>query len=956
MKLNILLRPHQVRWLCAGLVICTYYCSSSNINLPARAVSNSANSKQNFQEECGAGTLVAFSRDNRSSLGICPLKHTDVNAKVSGFAARVTVRQQFHNPYQHNIEAVYTFPLPENAAVDQMLMKIGTRIIKGSVQKREEARRIYEKAKSEGHLSSLLDQERPNIFTQAVANIQPGESVDIEISYIELLKYEKGEFTFTFPTVVGPRFIPGERIAHEAGRRNGTVPDTNQVPDASRITPPIAKPELRSGHDISIAVNINAGLVLSKIHSALHELDIKQESPDRARVMLGAKDRIPNRDFVLSWSVVSDKIASGYVCHNENRDGFISFMMIPPRQVLPESISPKEMIFLIDCSGSQTGEPIRKAKQTIAYILSHMNPNDSFRILAFNNGVTEFSKNAERNSASAKKQALEFLRGLNAQGGTWMAPAVEKVCALPRQEHQMRVVVFMTDGFVGNDFEILSLVKKYRSDTRWFPFGTGNSVNRFLIDQIASEGGGEPEYVLLNSSASEVGKKFYDRISTPILTDIKIETRGIEVNEIFPKGPSDLWAQRPLFFTGRYKSAGKGKFILSAFCAGKPYKQEMDFIAPENETANVSLPSVWARMKINNLMSQDWNGLQHGLPEGDPIRAEIETTALKYHVMSQYTSFVAVDQSINNEGKTVPVAIPVELPDGVSPNMATSPSAGSTIASTGTSGMLSNFATITTGSAGSSGNITLNASPPAGTLTLTSGFEQPTGPRLFLRKLANAFSANNLSGEFMLDNSRLKKETESNTNAYYISGGACQPFFLEDDPHTLMVGEKGTAFKADGRTVNLQQGKICAMVHKKPLRVLTPSGQIELTAESDSIVQVASTGLTRLANLHSKENCKISWTHKGVMHRFDLAPGEEICLSVTEAETEQILPVDGVSRTEIKSEIVDGITVVRCKFNKVEMVQKEKLLVCNAGSFYQARREINRLKDLILKESESEAK
>lgn len=609
-----------------------------------------------------SGILVAFAGAGKK-LGNCPLYHTDVNADVSGYVARVSVKQQFHNPYKEKIEAVYTFPLPENAAVDEMTMKIGNRVIKGNIKKKEEARQVYETARAQGHVASLLDQERPNIFTQSVANIEPGQNIDIEIKYVNTLKYEDGSFTFFFPTVVGPRFIPGR--VNEGRSGFGTSPDTDMVPDASKITPRMVAEGERAGHDISINLNINAGVPIQSVQSKLHEVDVARPSANIAQLKLKNKDKIPNKDFVATWNVAAGAIQSGYLTHREGNDGFFTLMLIPPKRVTPTTAQPKEMIFLVDCSGSQRGRPIEKAKEVMHYILDHMNPQDTFQVITFNNSYTQFADHSQLASAQMKDRANNFVSAIEAHGGTWMAPAVDAVCALPNDEHRLRIVTFMTDGFVGNDMEILGMIKKYRGKTRWYSFGTGNNVNRFLVDNIAKEGGGEADYVLLNSSAEEAGKKFYDRISSPVLTDINVEFNGVETREVFPKEVMDLWAQKPVFITGRYNKPGAGKVVLSGYSGGKPYKQEMKLDFPATQSANDVLPSIWARAKVERLMSEDWRGLQFGQMNKE-LKDEITNTALKYHIMSQFTSFVAVEEDRKTkDGNSKTVAVPVEHPDGL---------------------------------------------------------------------------------------------------------------------------------------------------------------------------------------------------------------------------------------------------------------------------------------------------
>jgi Ca-activated chloride channel family protein len=587
-----------------------------------------------------ASSLQAVSTAKKEKLGRFPLKHTDVKADVSGFVASVTVNQQFHNPYNEKIEAIYTFPLPEDSAVNEMTMKIGSRTIKGSIRERQDARDIYDSAVMRGSVASLLDQERPNVFTQAVANIEPGENIDIEIKYVSTLKYDSGKFSFTFPTIVDTRFIPG--LAAAGGSR--LVGLGEPVPDSELLNAQHLSQGQRSGHDISIALRINSPVAIGDISSELHEVNIHREGPMQAQVYLQAADSIPNRDFVASWEMASGQMSSGYLTHGDRNGGFFSLVMFPPKRMETQNVTPKEMIFLIDCSGSQAGMPMLKAKEALRYILYHMNPKDTFQVIAFNQGESYSSIKPEIASPEMKQRALNFIDGLKARGGTWMAPVVEKACSLPAPANRLRIVTFMTDGKVGNDFQVIDMIKRHRGSSRWFAFGTGDSVNRFLIDKIAAEGGGEAEYVLSNSSSEEIGKRFYSRISSPVLTNLKVEFKGLEVKDVFPKEVADLWAQKPLVITGRYLKAGSAKAILTGFAGTKPYRQELTLAIPQAQPENAVLKSVWARAKVDRLMSENWSAMQFGIPNTE-LQEEITATAIKYHILSQFTSFVAVEDN-----------------------------------------------------------------------------------------------------------------------------------------------------------------------------------------------------------------------------------------------------------------------------------------------------------------------
>jgi len=630
--------------------------------LLASAVVSSAPLAAADQLVDGSGSLHAVAPDGRD-LGGCPLQHTAVHAEIAGFVARVRVTQTFTSPFPDPIEAVYTFPLSERAAVDAMWIRTENRTIRGEIKRREEARRIYDAARARGQLAGLLDQERPNIFTQSLANLMPGAKVEVQIEYVESLSYRDGAFAFSFPTVVGPRFIPGVPTSHGG---TGWAPDTTRVPDASRITPPVTPEGTRAGHDISIEVGLDAGLPVEDIQSPLHEVDVDRLGPTEARVRLRSRAEIPNRDFVLRYRVAGDAVRSGYLAHrSEGKDGYVTFVLVPPRRVAPTTAAPKELIFVVDRSGSQSGLPLQKAKETMRWILDHMNPNDTFQVVDFSNTTNVLFPQPQLASHEMKQQAQAHIDALEANGGTMMAEAIRTVCAMPADGHRLRVVVFMTDGYVGYDFAVIALVRDLRGRSRWFPFGTGNSVNRFLLDAMAREGGGEVEYVLLNDSGEAIAQRFWDRIGSPVLTDVQLQFEGLDVADVYPRQVADVWAQRPLVVHGRYRHAGAGRVVLRGYQQGRPYEESLQVTLPERADDHASIASMWARARVDQLMSQDLMALQTGM-FNDTLREQIVTVALEHRIMTQFTSFVAVEDRIVNEGgQQTTVTVPVEMPEGV---------------------------------------------------------------------------------------------------------------------------------------------------------------------------------------------------------------------------------------------------------------------------------------------------
>ncbi|MEW6126270.1 MAG: VIT and VWA domain-containing protein [Acidobacteriota bacterium] len=607
------------------------------------------------------GSLHAVSAEG-NTIGDCPLKHTEVKAEINGFLSRVFVTQEFENPFKDKIEAIYTFPLPQNAAIDEMTMHIGERIIRGQIKRREEARKIYEAARNAGQVASLLDQERPNIFTQSVANIMPGEKINITISYVETLKYEAGSYEFVFPMVVGPRYIPGTPTGKQGG---GFAPDTDRVPDASRITPPVAAPNTRAGHDISIEVKLDAGVPIDNIKSTLHDVDIDKRDAHTASITLRSKNEIPNKDFILKYDVAGRKIEDALMTHRGAQGGFFTFIMQPPERVTAEDVTPKEIVFVLDTSGSMMGYPIEKAKECMKLALDNLYPQDTFNLITFA-GDTHILFNAPVPATRQNlARAQAFLQSRSGSGGTEMMKAIRAALDPSDKQDHIRIVCFMTDGYVGNDMEIISEVQKH-PNARVFSFGIGSSVNRFLLDKMAEHGRGEVEYVTLQDEGSAAAKRLHERMHSPLLTDISIDWNGLAVADVYPKRIPDLFSAKPVVVTGRYTTSGKGVIYLKGKMAGRDVVKEIAVELPGEEPSRDVLAKLWARTRIEDLMSQDYAGAQNGSMNAE-LRETVTQVGLEYRLMTQFTSFVAVEEKIITEGG-VPrtVQVPVEMPEGVS--------------------------------------------------------------------------------------------------------------------------------------------------------------------------------------------------------------------------------------------------------------------------------------------------
>lgn len=603
---------------------------------------------------------------NGHTTGVFPLRHTDIQATVSGGTASVTVEQTFQNPYDRGIEAVYVFPLPVASAIDDLEIRIGARIVRGVIQTREAARATYETAKAQGRVAALLDQERPNIFTQQVANIQPGHEIRVRIHYTENLKYADGQYEMVIPTVVGPRYIPGNAVGGgvvPAGHVQPS-PDTDQVPDASRITPPVLPPGERSGHDVMITVNLDAGVPIQDLNVVHHAADIERRGRNAARVRLRPADTIPNKDFVLRYGVAGAGPEFGVLAHREPGQhdglGFFTLQLQPEADVDASEARPKELVFVLDTSGSMSGEPIGKSKAAVRWALQNLGPDDTFQLIRFAGSASALAPAPLANTPENIALATSALDQLEGQGGTEMLTGIRKALELPHDPSRVRIVAFLTDGYIGNETEIFAAVRQSRGDARIFAFGIGNSVNRYLLDGLAAEGHGVVDYVGLDEETRPVVERFYDRIGKPYLTDLTVDWGSLPVQDVSPDNAPDLFAGQPLVFSGRYRAGAAGDITIRGRLGNRAYTRRVYVTLPALQREHPEIATLWARRRIDDLMRKIVRG------EDPDITKQITTTALEYRLVSQYTSFVAVDnQVVSADGKPVLVPQPVDMPEGV---------------------------------------------------------------------------------------------------------------------------------------------------------------------------------------------------------------------------------------------------------------------------------------------------
>lgn len=578
-----------------------------------------------------------------------PLEHTDVAIKVDGFLAEATVTQRFRNPYPTKIEAVYLFPLPTRAAVSAMQITSGDRVIEGTIQERQKATRIYEAARKQGLIAALLAQERPNLFTQAVANLEPHATVEVTLRYVQRLSYDAGGYEVVFPMVAGPRYVPAEARAKA---------------EPAAVAPAVLPAGVRSSHDIRLSVDLDAGVAIEGIASSSHQIAIARatDSRARARVTIRPGDTIPNKDFVLRYQVAGAAPAFGVLGHrgDPGRPGSFVLVAQPPQATPPAQIAPREIVFVLDTSSSMRGAPLAKAKELIRRVLTDLRPDDTFQIVRFDDRASALGASPIANRPRNLELTLRWLAALDAGGATEMTTGIAAALAVPHDPGRLRIAVFLTDGYVGNEDEILRLVAQHAGEARLFAFGVGSAVNRYLLEEMAAAGRGTAQFVRPDEPTAAVVDAFERRIDAPVLTDITIDWGGLAVEDVVPRAVPDLFAGQPLAVSGHYAHGGKATVTILGKQAGRDVRFEVPVVLPERADDHPAIATVWARERISELS-------RRLVRRADPeIERQIIDLSIENHVLTQLTAFVAVDRShVTRGGEARRVAVPVEVPDAV---------------------------------------------------------------------------------------------------------------------------------------------------------------------------------------------------------------------------------------------------------------------------------------------------
>lgn len=570
------------------------------------------------------------------------LKHTNVEAEVAGNISEVEVTQVFSNPYDKPLEAIYKFPLPDDAAVDDMEIKIGNQIIRGEIKRSEEAVEIYEEAKEEGKTAALLEQERDNIFQQSLANILPGEEIEVTIRYSNSLRFEGENYEFIFPMVVAPRYSADDIQASGLGA----------IAAQSKV------PQRRSGQDISVNLEIDAGVPIQNLTSPTHEITTQILSSSTS-ISLANSDEIPNKDLIVRYQVTGKATQSTMLTQADQRGGHFATYLIPAVDYQTEEIVPKDVVFLMDTSGSQAGAAIAQSKALMTHFVEGLNPQDTFTIIDFSSATKKLSQQPLKNTEKNRARAQHYIDRINAGGGTNLMNGINEVVNFPETEDgRLRTVVLLTDGLIGDDRTIIGMIEnQLKPGNRIFTFGVGPSTNHFLLNRLAEVGRGESEIIPEQDDPQEVVAEFFEEIENPILTNVKVSWLGEgTAPEIYPEHMPDLYDNQPLVLHGKKGDRHNGQLkVIGTMAGGETYEKIFD-VNFDQVQGNGAIAQLWGRAKIKEYMNDMyWQTTTEGVNT-------VTNTALDYRLVSDYTSFVAVSDEIRVNPNAQPFTkdIPLE--------------------------------------------------------------------------------------------------------------------------------------------------------------------------------------------------------------------------------------------------------------------------------------------------------
>ncbi|MGR4868502.1 VIT domain-containing protein [Variovorax sp. LARHSF232] len=592
-----------------------------------------------------------FVKSDDPSVDALPLKRTTVDVKLAGVIADVRVTQTYRNEGTRTVEASYVFPGSTRAAVNGLTVRLADRVIEAQIREKQQARKDYDAARQQGKTAALLEQHLPNVFQMKVASILPGDEVQVELRYNELLVPQAGRYQFVFPTVVGPRYnSPRSELAQ-----------------AQWVAQPILRAGEASNTAFSLKAAIDSPIALQDVRSLTHAIEVQQSEGDkRAQIALApSAEAANNRDFVLHYRLAGERIESGlmlYPGQGPGAENFFLAMVEPPRSVAAEAVSPRDYIFVVDISGSMHGFPLDTAKAMLERLLSGLRPSDTFNVLLFSGSSRMLSPHSVPASRANIEQAVEVITRYSGGGSTELVPALRRAYDEPKADKVSRTVVVVTDGYVTVEREAFELVRRNLSQANLFAFGIGSSVNRHLIEGLARAGMGEPFVITDPMQAPREAARFRRMVESPLLTHVRARFQGLEVYDVEPQALPDVLGERPVVLFGKWRGKPQGRLVIEGQSAEGPWRQQLAVDAASLRPDAAALRSLWARHRIAALSDQE------ALEGGSNLRESITELGLRYGLLTQYTSFIAVDQRVRNTAPqdSTRVDQPLPLPKGVS--------------------------------------------------------------------------------------------------------------------------------------------------------------------------------------------------------------------------------------------------------------------------------------------------
>lgn len=572
-----------------------------------------------------------------------PLKGTSVDIAVSGVIADVRVVQTYRNEGTRPINATYMFPASTRAAVYSMRMRIGNQVIVAKIREREKAKQEFEKAKAEGKSASLLEEQRPNVFSMKLANMMPSDNVEIELRYTEILIPTEGVYQVVYPTVVGPRYPSKDGDKHPAV-------GTAYLHEGEQ-----------PGSTLHISTRIAAGMPIESLDSPSHRIAPEWEGSTAARLTLDEANAFQgNRDFILNYRLKGKQISSGLLLFQGEEENFFLYMAQPPKRVEAAAIPPREYIFVVDVSGSMSGFPLDTSKRLLEDLIGNLRPTDMFNVILFSGDSTALSESSLPANAENVSRALQLIDEQRGAGGTELLPALQQAMNTRRENDISRSIVVITDGYISGEEDLFDYIRQNLGKANVFAFGIGSSVNRYLIEGVAKAGMGEPFVLTDQKEAAATAAKFREYIQTPVLAGIEVRMQGFDVYDVYPQHQPDLLADRPVIVFGKWRGNPSGTIELAGRTGNGEYVSSLDVSAVQPDSGNSALRYLWARSRIADL-----SGFGAGTVSDDRVKA-ITELGLKYNLLTRYTSFIAVREKIvNPDGSASDVDQPLPLPVGV---------------------------------------------------------------------------------------------------------------------------------------------------------------------------------------------------------------------------------------------------------------------------------------------------